>query len=46
MSSSDQGKNIIYDGEVIWEKIAAERLKVIEEQKKEIEALKRRIRQF
>jgi transposase len=31
---------------VIWEKIAAERLKVIEEQQKEIEALKRLVKEL
>jgi hypothetical protein len=38
-------KNIIYDGEVIWEKIADHRLKIIEEQQKEIEALKRLVKE-
>jgi hypothetical protein len=31
---------------VIWEKIAADRLKVIEEQQKEIEALKRLVKEL
>jgi hypothetical protein len=31
---------------VIWEKIAADRLKVIEEQRKEIEALKRPVKEL
>jgi hypothetical protein len=40
----DKVKNSIYTRELIWEKIVADRLKVIEEQQKEIEALKQLVK--
>jgi hypothetical protein len=42
----DTVKNIVYTREVIWGKIAADILKVIEAQQKEIEALKRLVKEL